>query len=344
MENIVFTNNVATELQDATNSTAREDIFVLTDCNTLKYCMPVIGELAFKETNVITIPANETSKNLESVSKVWLTLSQRLVRRNSLLINLGGGMICDLGGFAASCFKRGMRYINVPTTLLAQVDASVGGKTGINFNGLKNEIGVFSQAEAIIMDTVFFSTLDKRQILSGYGEMFKHALLAGCSDLKSLMEINPLHAENEFFRKPIKRSLEIKQSIVSKDPFEKGERKSLNFGHTAGHAIESFRIHENKDLYHGEAVAHGIIIELYLSIMKLNFDSQLCEEIKTYLRSIFNIDFNGINAESLYNLMLHDKKNTDDEVNFTLLSRVGEYKTDCYCSKKEIIDAIEHAK
>lgn len=340
MNNIVFTNEVAKELKRRLAETKPAEVFVLVDDNTCQSCLHLFRENNLLEKNIITIAGGEQNKSLETVVRVWNVLSSGGARRNSVLVNLGGGMITDIGGFAASCFKRGMRYINVPTTLLAQIDASVGGKTGINFNGLKNEIGAFSIPECVIIDNGFLATLSQRQIMSGFAEMLKHALLSDEDRLADIMTVDLKCISGPEFLEYIKDSVEVKDAIVRADPKERGIRRALNFGHTVGHALESIAIDNNLEFYHGDAVAYGMIVELYLSVKKMDFDLKHYEAIRKFIKSHYPENIPVATPDELYQLMLHDKKNDRDGVNFTLLSRPGEFEIDNYCNKDEIVDAL----
>ena len=258
------------------------------------------------------------------MAEIWQVLSDQGARRNAVLVNVGGGVITDLGGFAASCFKRGIHCVNIPTTLLAQIDASVGGKTGFDFNGLKNEIGSFAIPDWVLIDNHFLATLPERQIMSGFAEMLKHALLA-----------------EEDFLKLIRKSVAVKAAIVQSDPREKGLRKALNFGHTVGHAIESVAIRRGLDIFHGDAVAYGMIAELFLSVQKLGFDEKHFEAVRKFIREKYPVYHPVAEADELYELMLHDKKNEQAGVNFTLIHKPGEFDIDNYCSRDEIFEALK---
>lgn len=341
MNPVLFTSDIAGALLPELETCDAGQIFVLTDENTRKYCLPVVGSDKIGEENIITIPAGESHKSLESVGMIWKVLSARHARRNALLINIGGGLVTDVGGFAASCFKRGIKCINIPTTLLAQVDASVGGKTGINFNGFKNEIGTFSVPEKVMIDTVFLKTLPRRQLLSGFAEMLKHGLLRGGEHLKKLLAVDRDIVSGAGFPALLKESVEVKEKVVSEDPKEKGMRKSLNFGHTAGHAIESVAIEAGTEFYHGDAVAYGMIAELYLSVMKKGFDRNLYQAIRTFISGLYPEYIPSASPEQLYGLMLHDKKNEKEGVNFTLLEAPGKVSIDNYCSRGEVLEALE---
>lgn len=341
MKNIVFTHEAGRVLRESLQSTAPGGVFVLTDDTTREYCLGLFQDCGFMDSHLISVPVGEHHKSLESVAQIWAVLSRQGAKRNSVLVNIGGGLITDIGGFAASCFKRGIRCINIPTTLLSQVDASVGGKTGINFNGLKNEIGTFSIPELVVIDNTFLKTLPLRQILSGYAEMLKHALLAGEDSLAEVMQADLNQAGEPGFLELIRKSVAVKASVVEADPKEKGIRKALNFGHTIGHAIESVAIDRELEIYHGDAVAYGMVVELYLSMKKLGFEAKHYEAVRKLVKERFP-QYNPVaDPEELYRLMLHDKKNEQNEVNFTLLRCPGKFEIDNYCSKEEILDALE---
>lgn len=341
MNHIIFTREVENVLKERLKEYSSESLFFLTDTNTYSYCFPFFEKSKVLKEHIITLPEGESHKSLESASRIWTVLSQQGARRNSVLINIGGGLVTDLGGFAASCFKRGIRCINIPTTLLSQVDASIGGKTGINFNGLKNEIGTFSIPDRVIIDNRFLTTLSERQILSGLAEMLKHALLSDEKHLAEIMQTETKQAGEKDFLELIRKSVAVKAEIVEADPKEKGVRKALNFGHTIGHAIESKAIEQNLELYHGDAVAYGIIAELYLSVHKLGFDPKLYDKIRNWIQKKYPAYHPVASAEELYELMLHDKKNDRKGVNFTLLCRPGKFETDHYCSREEILEALK---
>ncbi len=266
-DTVVMAADLGQELAAAVGECHADRLFVLTDETTRQLCLPIVeGYECLRGAEVITIPAGDENKNLESVTHVWSQLQRGGATRHSLMVNLGGGMVTDLGGFAASTFKRGVQYINIPTTLLSMVDASVGGKTGFNFGGLKNEIGVFSNARRVILDTVFLRTLDNENILSGYAEMLKHGLISDAETWAGLLEYDPLGpdayalgtvagkalrpdadapgtvAKQEQLRQMLYRSVWVKQRIVEEDPTEKGLRKALNLGHTVGHAFEALAL------------------------------------------------------------------------------------------------------
>jgi 3-dehydroquinate synthase len=273
MNNIIFTRDIRADLQLKLADFGIADIFVLVDNNSRNFCQRSFEDFGIPEEHIITIPEGEHHKSLESVAEIWQVLSDQGARRNAVLVNVGGGVITDLGGFAASCFKRGIHCVNIPTTLLAQIDASVGGKTGFDFNGLKNEIGSFAIPDWVLIDNHFLATLPERQIMSGFAEMLKHALLADEEHVAEAMQVDFAGVAEEDFLKLIRKSVAVKAAIVQSDPREKGLRKALNFGHTVGHAIESVAIRRGLDIFHGDAVAYGMIAELFLSLHAFFFQA-----------------------------------------------------------------------
>ena len=342
MNHIVFTGEVAIALENKLKNASISDIFVLVDSGSRRYALERLGEISIK--HLIEIPQGDLNKSLEQLAFIWQQLSDYGARRNSLLINLGGGMVTDIGGFAASCFKRGIRFWNIPTTLLAQVDASVGGKNGINFNGLKNEIGSFAQPECVFIDPHFLTSLPSRQWWSGYAEMLKHALLAGREHLVEIIGIKEEMTKSDSFLALIQKSVEVKANIVMADPLDKGIRKALNLGHTVGHAIEEWAIQHGIECYHGEAVACGLLATLYLSVKKMNFDKVLYEQLKAFIGAKYPVSTFLANPKELYELMLHDKKNEQPGVNFTLLRSPGDVEIDQYCFQDEILEALSQIK
>lgn len=271
-QEIIFTNKIAHDIDTFFDGHNYDKLFILADENTARLCFPIIANgTTFNKAIPITIKPGDIDKSIEATTHVWQMLSENGATRNSCLINIGGGMVTDLGGFAASTFKRGIDFVNIPTTLLAQVDASAGGKTGINFNGLKNEIGVFNEAKMVFIDTYFLKSLDRENLYSGYAEMIKHSLISNKKMWAQHITLNFEFHNHETFRKMIEESIKVKEYIVNKDPKETGIRKALNFGHTAGHAFESLAMKKRKPILHGYAVAYGIICELYLSVAILEF-------------------------------------------------------------------------
>lgn len=293
-------------------------VFILTDENVAPFWLPEIEYwLNCKNAVEIVIKAGERHKNLQTVQRIWRTLMKQHADRNVLLINLGGGVVTDLGGFAASTYKRGIKFINIPTTLLAMVDAAIGGKTGIDFGGGKNQIGTFAEAEEVLINPVFLETLPERELCSGLAEMLKYGFI---SDAK-LLEIN-LENYQDF----ILRAGEIKREIVAKDPTEKGLRKVLNFGHTIGHAIESHCLTTDYPLLHGEAVALGMLGALWLSVQQCGLDEKVLHDFEKQLSMLLSeaeIVLSEADIEPIMSYLVHDKKNMGDKPQFVLLEAVG---------------------
>ena len=331
------------DLEKVVKNTHHDKLFVLTDEHTSSLCFPVIESSdTIRRAKHVVIPADDTNKTIENLSRVWQYLTENGASRHSLLINLGGGMITDLWGFAAANFKRGISYINVPTTLLGAVDAEVGGKTGINFFGYKNEIGAFYPAKYVIISSAFLHTLHKKDILSGYAEMLKHALIHSQSDWTKLLEYPVDNIHFDELNELVFRSVSIKEHIVEKDPYEKDIRKALNVGHTIGHAFESFAIMHEKPVPHGYAVAWGLIAELYLSHRLCDFPKEKLHKTVHFIQAYYGaLDIGCDDYEHLYNIMIHDKKNQGSEINFTLLSDIGNVKIDQITDKKLIFEALD---
>jgi 3-dehydroquinate synthase len=296
-----------------------------------------------KDAIMITIQPTDEAKTLETLATVWTSLQKGGATRHSLMINLGGGMVTDLGGFAASTFKRGMAYINIPTTLLSQVDASVGGKTGINFGGLKNEIGVFNCANSVILSSTFLRTLDTENMLSGYAEMLKHGLLSSKENWAELLTFDITTPDYATLQNLVAKSVAIKEEIVNEDPTEKGIRKALNLGHTAGHAIESLALKEGRTILHGYAVAWGLLMELYLSARKCGFPAKEMHQMEAYIKEHYGkFLYECKHYETLYNFMSHDKKNQGGNINFTLLGGIGDIRINQTASQDEIEEMLDY--
>lgn len=342
-QDVILSENIGESLSAAIGNVAHDRLFVLTDETTLKLCWPLVSELpCLAEAQMITIGATDENKTLESLSHVWTELQRGGATRHSLMLNLGGGMVTDLGGFAASTFKRGIAYINVPTTLLSMVDASVGGKTGINFGGLKNEIGVFNCARSVILDTTFLRTLDYENLASGYAEMLKHGLISNVETWAELMRFDLQQADYELLRTMVAKSVAVKERIVDEDPLEHGIRKALNLGHTVGHAFESLAMAENRTVLHGYAVAWGLVCELYLSVRHTGFPkNKLWQTLQFVKENYGKFSFDCKQYDRLYELMTHDKKNTAGVVNFTLLGEVGDIRINQTATREEIFDMLD---
>jgi 3-dehydroquinate synthase len=339
---VSISNDPVADLQKLIKEISPDKIFLLTDEHTHRLCLPLLkGLVEVSPDRMMTIAAGDDHKDTEALSGVWQTLSAGGASRHSLLINLGGGMPCDLGGFAAATYKRGIPFINLPTTLLSMVDASVGGKTGINFNGFKNEIGAFRIAEMVLIHTPFLDTLDRDNLLSGYGEMLKHALIDKSETLEQLLAIDPARLSAALLADLVAESVLVKDHYVEHDPLEKGIRKALNLGHTIGHAFESLAMKKGRPALHGFAVAWGIIPELRLAVEKLNFPKEMLERVEKYITDIYGVSgFSNADFEDLYALMQHDKKNRGNRINFTLLGNVGDVVIDADCSMDEVFRSV----
>lgn len=340
---VILSHDLNQEVESAVKAINPDRLFILMDTTTEQLCRPLLQQCSLLNgAQAIVIGATDTYKNLETLSYVWTSLGNGGATRHSMLINLGGGMVTDLGGFAASTFKRGIAYINLPTTLLAMVDASVGGKTGINFNGLKNEIGVFRQAERVIIDTTFLQTLDEKNLRSGYAEMLKHGLISHTDSWKGLLNFDLEHPDWALLQSLVAESIAIKERIVAEDPHEKGIRKALNLGHTAGHALESMALKKNNPVLHGYAVAWGLVCELYLSCRNMGFPTEKMRQTVNFIKQYYGTyTFDCHAYDALYGLMLHDKKNTAGIINFTLLSDIGNIHIDQHTDKEGIFSMLD---
>ena len=341
---IRVSNNLEKELGQIVGQYPKGKVYVVVDEHTREFCLPKLKQFDFfKNIPFLVIQSGEEHKSLESVVAVWNFLEKNDADRKSLLINLGGGMLSDLCGFAASCFKRGLHFVNVPTTLLSQVDASVGGKTGINFNGLKNEIGVFNQPRTVIIASQFLKTIDKANFISGYAEMLKHGLIHSKAHWDECLAFDFNNIDYEILNGMIARSVAIKEYFVVNDPTEKNIRKALNLGHTAGHAFESMALHQERPILHGYAVAYGLIVELYLSAKKVGFPMDQTNQISKWIIDIygmFSIEKNDY--ETLYTKMTKDKKNEAGRINFSLIPEIGQVEININCEKELIVEALDY--
>ena len=342
-QKVVILGNLERDLVNAISECEHDRIFVLTDETTQQLCWPKIKNFkALKNSTPIIIKATDTHKNLDTLSQVWQALSNGGATRHSLMINLGGGMVTDLGGFAASTFKRGIDFINIPTTLLAMVDASVGGKTGINFGGLKNEIGVFSDSRVVIINTQVLDTLDHDNICSGYAEMLKHGLISDERTWAELVTFDLDTPDLSQLQRMVAESIKVKERIVEADPHEHGIRKALNLGHTMGHAFESFAMRRGTPILHGYAVAYGLISELYMSARKTAFPTDRMHQTVRFIRENYGtINITCDDYPTLIELMHHDKKNTSGIINFTLLGNVGDIRINQTANEEEIKEALD---
>lgn len=345
-ESLIITNDINEDLETLINRINPDKIFILTDTHTHKHCFPKLAKHPLlQEANVCTIPAGDDNKSIQSLMFVWKNLSSLGASRRSLLINIGGGMITDLGAFAAATFKRGMSCLNIPTTLLSMVDASLGGKTGINFNGLKNEVGAFYDAEAVLIDMQFLKTLDHNNNLSGYAEMLKHALIYKQKHQKELLDFNfEGNINYSELGVLVEESIAVKKHYVSIDPHEKGVRKILNLGHTIGHAFESFALQSNKPVLHGYAIAWGLICELYIAHRQCDFPKEDLKAVIELIKSKYGSFYIECkDYEQLFEYMLHDKKNTQGEgiITMPLLKAIGEVSVDETIKKELILESFD---
>ena len=320
-------------------------LFIIVDNNTHTYCLPHFMSKLETDLNceIIEIEAGETNKNIDTCVGVWNALSDLGADRKSLIINVGGGVVTDLGGFVACTFKRGLKYINVPTSLLAMVDASVGGKTGVDLGALKNQVGVISSGDMVIVDTSFLDTLPQNHLKSGLAEMLKHGLIYDISYWNKFSNLNLLTLSD--LDDLIHQSVQIKNKIVTEDPLEHGLRKTLNFGHTLGHAIESYFLRETGkvELLHGEAIAIGMIMEAFISSELLGFPKEDLKTIKETFLKIFNkVIIKTSDHDPIIDLLKYDKKNEHGNINFVLLENIGVPKIDCLVENELIIKAFDY--
>ena len=322
-------------------------VVLLVDDNTEEHCLELfLSQINFdQEPITIAIPAGEDQKHMGTVMALIDELTNQGLDRKSLLINLGGGVITDLGGFVASIFKRGMAYVNVPTTLLAMVDAAIGGKTGVDLEHLKNQIGVINQSQMVLVDATYLKTLPKKQLHSGFAEMIKHGLISSKEHWQQIKKV-VVHGSvspNAL----ITTSISVKQAIVEQDPNELGIRKALNYGHTLGHAIESFCLSSNEipTLLHGEAIAVGMILETYISEQLFGFPKNILTELTHLVGQLYGkVDFLTEHIEEIISLLSYDKKNVDGRINFVLLEDIGAIALDCEVSNELIMSAFDFYK
>ncbi len=336
----IFFENSIDELAAFVKQGRYSRFFILTDENTGQYCLPIVKSKLGEESgyDIIEINAGEESKDIDFCIGVWKMLIDFGADRKSLLINLGGGVISDLGGFAASTFKRGIDFVHVPTTLLSQVDASVGGKTGIDIDSIKNIIGTFTQPKAVFIELDFLDTLPPRQILSGLAEMLKHGLIQDAAYWNQLKTSDLSKPSAEL----VHRSVAIKNNITIEDPHEKGIRKALNFGHTIGHAVETYSlINDTDSLSHGEAIAIGMICEAYLAHKKTGLPTEELKEITDTLNTLYpRYTINESTFDTLLEYMKKDKKNQNGNINCTLLTNIGVCNIDNICTEAELCESL----
>ncbi|AIZ63369.1 3-dehydroquinate synthase [Hymenobacter sp. DG25B] len=320
---------------------AISQVFVLTDANTSRLCYDRLLPYLPEGHTLLEIPAGEEYKALASCETVWTELTEHRADRFAMLVNLGGGVITDLGGFCAALYKRGILFVQVPTTLLAQVDASVGGKTGIDYLGFKNQLGVFQEPTGVFIHPPFLTTLDPRQLKSGYAEMVKHWLIA---DARAFDRHRQEGMFVEDWTPLIQHSVDIKRNIVAQDPLETGLRKVLNFGHTVGHALESYLLTQpGREILHGEAVAAGMICESWLSVQKGLLSAEELDKIETFLFTVFEkVQFVTLETDAIADYARQDKKNSGAAINCTLLKGIGQAVYDQPVTLPELADSLRY--
>ena len=343
-QRIIAATELADALRELLSQVSHDRLFILADEHTVQLCYPLITNVV-GDAHLITISAGDDNKHVDSLCHVWSELSSHGATRHSLLINVGGGMVTDLGGFAAATFKRGIPCINVPTTLLAMVDAAVGGKTGINLHSLKNEVGAFYPAEAVVVSSQFLHTLDMPNLVSGFAEMLKHGLISTEEHWAQLMRYDLGQPDLDVLQPLIMESIHVKENIVEQDPMEKHIRKALNLGHTLGHAFETLAMRRGTPCLHGYAVAWGLIGELYLSHVREGFPADKLRQTIAFIKEVYGtFAFTCKDYDELFALMLHDKKNRGTEIHFTLLGGVGDIRIDRVATKEEIFEMLDFVR
>nr|WP_314490942.1 3-dehydroquinate synthase [uncultured Chryseobacterium sp.] len=330
------------QLNDFLTEKTFSKIFILVDENTHEYCLPLLlghleTEISFE---ILEVEPGEEMKNIQTVTQLWEILTEMKADRKALIINLGGGVITDMGGFIASTYKRGIQFINIPTTLLSMCDASIGGKTGIDLMHYKNMVGTFSFPEKIFVYPQFLETLPFKELRSGFAEMLKHGLIADPVHWENLIQLQKLDVDG--ILPHIQTSMDIKREVVEKDFHEKNVRKTLNFGHTIGHAVESLCLEKENPVLHGEAVALGMICETHLSFLEGLLSQENCDIIITNIQKYYSfIDLSDFKDEDIFSLLLNDKKNVESKINFSLLSGIGSCIFDHECSTENIQKSLD---
>jgi 3-dehydroquinate synthase len=338
VDSIIFTAEAKQALSRVLTQLSFSKLAVLTDENTQSLCLPIVSSILPEDTIFISVRSGEIQKNLETCTEIWSQMTDAALDRKALMLNLGGGVITDMGGFCASLYKRGIRFLNMPTTLLSQVDASVGGKLGVDFNGLKNHLGVFNEPETVIIAPEFLKTLPLAELRSGYAEILKHGLIRDKSYFNKLKSTN---WESQDWENLIIHSVGIKKAVVEADPKEAGLRKILNFGHTIGHAFESYFLDTKNHLLHGEAIALGMICEGFLSFEKIGFSFEELDQLtKTMIQIYGKVEFSVNELNPILDLCLQDKKNEGSSLLFSLLNSIGDCAYNIPVNRDEIREAI----
>ena len=341
---VIIGDDSLSHLNEFLNGKTYSKYFIIVDENTIEHCLPTIVTNidCLAKAEVIQTESGEENKTIEVVTQVWYAMSEAHADRKALVINLGGGVISDMGGFIASTYKRGVDFLNIATTLLSQVDASVGGKLGIDLGGLKNQIGVFNFPQMVVIYPPFLKTLEFRQLKSGFSEVLKHALI---QDAKYWEDVKKIQVSGDYnWGDIIEHSVQIKNKVVLEDPLEKGLRKILNYGHTIGHAVETWHLENDPNFFlHGEAIAMGMIAEGYLSKEKTGLSNDSLKEIVHVLKSVYDLKpLPKENFELYCGLMIHDKKNSGGKISCSLLAQIGECKWDVFVTKKDLLLALEY--
>ncbi len=336
----LFSDQPAEDLHNLLGQLNFSGLFLLVDSNTEVHCLPLIEKSLPEGTLIFSVNPGESNKTLSTCMEIWNAMTNAQLDRKALMINLGGGVLGDMGGFCASIYKRGIRFINVPTTLLSQVDASVGGKLGVDFEGLKNHLGVFNEPENVLISPNFLNTLPENELRSGFAEIIKHGLIRDKDYFESLDFLN---WKNSDWKSLIQTSVSIKTEVVESDPKEAGLRKILNFGHTIGHAFETFYLDGEKHLLHGEAIAAGMICEAWLSHLKLGLtESELSQIVKAFLTVFGKIEIADSEINPILEFCLQDKKNEGNSLLFSLLDSIGSCQYNIPISRREIQQAISY--
>lgn len=339
MDSVIFSSSIQNDFVSFLSRQVYTQLGIIMDSNTEKYCYPLIAEKLPAHKH-FAFEAGEVHKNLNTCTNIWQWMTDCGFDRKTLIINLGGGVTGDMGGFCASTYKRGIPFVNIPTTLLSQVDASVGGKLGIDFNGFKNHIGVFTDPIAVLISDEFLKTLPQAELRSGYAEVIKHGLIQH-ADYFSCMKSQDW--ENQDWKTIIEKSVSIKKEVVEKDPKESGLRKILNFGHTIGHAFESYYLDTARHLLHGEAIAIGMITEAFLSHKKSGLTVEELNQITEFLLEVYGrIDVPPADVTEIISLCSQDKKNDADRINFSLLRKIGQCDYNIICSLEDLEEAITY--
>lgn len=342
----LYTNNVMLTLQQVLETLNVDKFFILTDENTQQLCYPIVSKTPILQgAKHIVVKPNDEHKTIDSLCFIWKSLEDGGATRHSCLINLGGGMVTDMGGFAAGTFKRGIKFVNIPTSLLAMIDASLGGKTGINFYSLKNNIGLFVHPQAVVIDKCFLTTLTPHDLRSGYAEMIKHSLLSNEKIWAETLSFPLCNGAETLSLDMIKDNVNVKESIVTQDPYERGLRKALNLGHTMGHAFETLMMRHNTPIAHGYAVAWGLLGELYLSVVHKGFPSYVLQQTSRFINDYYGrINISCNDYDELIELMKHDKKNKGNTICFTLLKNIGEVALDCAFKEEDLKMALDFVR